>query len=90
MPRYRRSEEEIFEASRPILLRRAGGHYYNERGDDVSTSLPSSFPLEWSGESFDYKGGWTRLREFFCDDYLGILEMQEIIQTRFRKLIQIS
>jgi hypothetical protein len=89
MPRHRRNEEETTE-TRPILLRRAGGHFYNDRGEDVSTSLPSSFPLDWEGEMFDYKGGWTRLREFFCDDYLRLGEMQEIIETRFRKTIEIS
>jgi hypothetical protein len=90
MPRHRSSEEEMFEANRPIVLRRAGGHYYNDRGEDVSTILPSSFPHDWCGEAFDYKNGWTRLREFFCDDYLGLGEMQEIIQTRFKKAIPIS
>lgn len=89
MPRARRTEEEMPGNVRPVVLRLAGGHYYNDRGEDVSTRLPSSFPVDWSGDDFDYRNGWTRLRKFFVDDYLGLLEMQEIIESRFKKLVQI-
>ena len=87
----RRIEPEGFSERRPLMYRKAGAYFFNERGENVSSRLASSFPVEWAKHSndYDYRNGWTRYGHFFVDDYMSIGEMEEMIQTRFGKLIAV-
>lgn len=86
--RHKRTPEELAEIAepRPVMYRRNKlGLFFNSNGEDVTGRLLSSFPwiLDESASEFEWKRGWTRLRDFYVDDVVLREEMPELIAARF-------
>jgi hypothetical protein len=73
--RKRRSEEELLTEPLPIM--------YEAHQVQLVDGIRSSFP-DWKGsKSFDYRGGWTRLGDFFAEGYFLRDDMREMVHNRF-------
>ena len=73
--RQRRSEEQMLAEPSPVM--------YEARQIALSDGIRSSFP-DWRGSKpFDWRGGWTRLGNFFADGYFLRDEMRDLVHNRF-------
>lgn len=80
----RRSSLEVITEKSPIMYRWDGRNFRNERGENVSGRLRSSFP--WTPGDighFQYENGWTRLEEYYADCYFTESEMRDLVRERF-------
>lgn len=82
--RDRRTSEEVA-GNRPVIYKRNNfGRYFNDRGEDVTAVMLSTFP--WRDDEdgdFEWKRGWTRIQQFYVDDMLTRESVSELISTRF-------
>ena len=73
--RPRRSKEEMIAEPTPVM--------YTKSQIRLQDGIRSSFPRWGGAQHFDYRNGWTRLRNFFADGYFLRDEMRELVHNRF-------